>query len=224
MNIIIAIVLLISFSLPATADIVTGIYQPGHKPADQLQQTLSKLYGEEANIVAIDGQLIIRSDDVTVNQIQELLLQLDQVIRHFAVSISANPTAASDKIYTTNKNNNLQTFTLSEGKTLAIVQQQQEQRATGVNWMALNIESLPSQQEAITITLKAIGNTVMLAINSQILSNGQFKTVSNTVLGELEEWIPIAAQPHNNKSGNSKTTRTQRSHSDELYIRVVEQQ
>jgi hypothetical protein len=195
---------------------VVDIYQPSYKNAHQLQNSLEKLYGDDVTFSIEGNQLLIRGERTMVNEIQELLLQLDHAPQVFWVSINSSPTTSGSKTYGTQRNKSLNTFRISEGETLFLVKQSNQQQLRSLGWARTSFEDVATQKEALSINVTSTLQTISIEVALQNRINNQITTTRNQVNGHFDQWLAIAANP---QEPNSKHYGTRRSSGD-LYIKV----
>ncbi len=213
-----------SYALGLDNDIVTDIYQPSHKPSNDLLQILQPLYLEEAKFTDDGQQLIVRGNRVIVNQILELLLQLDHPARLFQLDITSTPPLPNTTTYSTQKRNLSQkTFTITENTPLVLAKEQRSQQLGSLDsiWGQVSIASIkeaPVKHESLALNLHAATDTVYVAIELQTLSNGQYQITSNRISGPINQWLPVTGEQHH---ASQRKWSTQRSDSDALFIKVT---
>jgi hypothetical protein len=198
----------------------TDLYQPSHKTPDQLVRAVTPVYGDEAKFSTDDQQIIIRADELIVNEILALLLQLDHPPRVYQLEISNNPGSRKVKTYSTESRELSQSlFILTENQPLIIAQQQQTQQVNTLRPLWRTVNTIPVQQEALTLNLQASKNYVYIDIQLQTLKNGQAAMINSKVTGPLYEWLAVTGNKRNADS-MSKTHSTHRADISDLYIKV----
>jgi hypothetical protein len=205
----------------AIAEELIDIYQASYKPAATLLKTLIPLYGQQAKLAAENNQLIIRADQATIDQIQELLLQLDQPAKRFNVEISSNPSSTnSAKIYSTkNRSMSQQTFVITENTDFFTVKETQTQQLNNLRPEWRQIKNRPSQQEYLKINIQSSTDYVYVDFTLQRLENGQLQRVSNRISGPTHEWLPVAAGSQN-PSSHTRVWNTSSNVPNRLFIKL----
>jgi hypothetical protein len=209
----------------------TEIYQPSHKTAASLLETIEPLFADKAKLSATDRQLILVGDQIELNPILELLLQLDQPALRFLVEISSNPTTAGQRHYTTGSRSALpQRFNVIENQLFIISKQQQSLQVSSMGlWTKL--ETVPIQQESIALTIQASDNGLMIDYSLRILDQGRFTSVKHQIQGDQGQWLSILSaatgilsdEVLGSGSGNSKIYSTNAKKEDQLFIKVTRQ-
>lgn len=221
---IILSLLLLSASLLNAAESVTAIYQPTHKPATELVDAVNKIYGDEAKLLAEGGKLIIRGETATVDQIQEILVQLDQASRRFIVEISNQPksngshsTTYSTSAHTTGSRGiTQQQFTVAENSPFIIMKEQQQQQLNSVRPLWQPIKTIPAQQEYLSLNIRSAQRYVYVDFKWQTLENGVLNLKQQQIDGPIDQWLTISG----NSAQTNRQVKTYGSHRNELYIKV----
>ncbi|MCP3848719.1 MAG: hypothetical protein GY694_00570 [Gammaproteobacteria bacterium] len=60
------------------------------QPANQLIDTIAPLYAGQAKLTARNNSLIIRADEVTINEIENLLKELDKPLRNLIIEVASS--------------------------------------------------------------------------------------------------------------------------------------
>lgn len=181
---------------PATSkqDVITKVetYQPNHKPAEELASAIRNLYSQDLAVVVSSGQILLRGHPSYVEQSMQLAQQLDQPRQTFNIELSSHPTADKDKQYSTKSRSLIeQTFTLSDDTELIVLREQISQQISGKHFRWLEIETEPTEQEFLKISMQSAQKSVHFKITHQRLENGIFQTRTHQVSGPLEEWLAI---------------------------------
>lgn len=196
------------------AEQAVTFYQPSYKNAQELKLAIEELYQDDVAVGIDDGLLLFRGKEKSVNQIQELLLQLDRTPQVYYVTISN--TKQSGQTYSTESNGQQQHFRVSEGETLYLAQQQTEQALQQAGWMTATQEQV-TQGKALALTVHGAIQTVSVDYLFQGIQNKQLTKKQNRVEGVFGEWLVIAEVP---EGDSEKTYRTGKS-GQAFYLKVI---
>jgi len=189
---------------------MVSFYQPSYKNAQELKSAIEELYKDEITISIDDGLLLFRGKEKSINQIQELLLQLDRTPQIYNLTISN--TKQSGQTYSTQSNGH---FRVSEGETLYLVKQQTEQVLQQAGWITATQEQV-TQGETLALTVYGAIQIVSVDYSLQHVQNKQLTEKQNRVEGPFGEWLAIAEVPEGN---SKKTYRTGKSNQG-FYLKV----
>lgn len=196
------------------AEQAVTFYQPSYKNAQELKSAIEELYQDDVAVSIDDGLLLFRGKEKSVNQIQELLLQLDRAPQVYYVTISN--TKQSGQTYSTESGGQQQHFRVSEGETLYLAQQQTEQVLQQAGWITATQEQV-TQGKVLTLTVQGAIQTVSVDYLFQGVQNKQLTRKQNRVEGVLGEWLAIAEVPEGDAE---KTYRTGKS-GQAFYLKVI---
>lgn len=201
------------FAESTSSELKVAFYQPSYKNAQELKSTIEELYQDDVAISIDDGLLLFRGKEKSVNQIQELLLQLDRAPQVYYVAISNSK--HSGQTYSTESNDQQQHFRVSEGETLYLAQQQTEQVLQQVGWITATQEQV-TQGKALALTVHGAIQTVSVNYLFQGVQNKQLTKKQNRVEGTFGEWLAIAEVL---EGDSEKTYRTGKS-GQAFYLKV----
>ena len=199
---------------PVFAEPAVALYQPSYKNAQELKSAIKELYKDEISISTEDGLLLLRGEEKSINQIQELLLQLDREPQVYYLTISNSK--QSGQTYSTDNLGQQQQFRVSEGETIYLVQQQTERVLQQAGWITATQEQV-SQGQALALTVYSAIQTVNVDYVFQGVQNKQLTRKQNRVEGTFGEWLAIAEVPEDD---SEKTYRTRKS-SQGFYLKVI---
>jgi hypothetical protein len=203
---------------PAQPDeLKTAIYTPVNKPADQLSASLSKLYGGEVSFSIEQGQLLMRGAKDTIHEIQELLPMLDKAAEVYLLSINSSPAPPNTKVYGGRQHNALNNYRLSDGETLFLNKQVDQQSLKEIAWYRTSLEDKAVYQEQLQLRVTGSGQQVRVDISVHNLINNQQTTTEHVVRGGFDEWMAVATRPQQETGRQYSTRRIDNS----LYVKVT---
>lgn len=219
------LLLAIAVVSPSRADpITTGSntatqsYRPSHRSARQLIDIIRPLFDKSVRFSSDGATVLYSGDPNTVAQIDELLPKLDHPPRLYQIELSNRPQTPGTRTYSTdNRSLSQQTFTLTEGSTLTLLNETHAQTVTSLHPHWRQVTTIPIRGEYLQLQVQGADRYVYVTVQMQTLDNGSESAIENTVSGKLDHWIhlsgPVQAQ-------NERVTTTASRRPQALYVKV----
>lgn len=200
----------------------TEVYQPLHRSAEDLRQSLAPLYKATATFSTNGNHLLINSDEKTLTSIHAVLERIDSPIRHFLVTLSEQPGADNTTtIGTRSRSFNHDAFELSEGNPIRLARKTQSQTVSSLSPWWTRMSTQDTQEDSLELMVTAVKDALTLHVKRRTLQNGQSVSVDKSIAVKPGEWFSLLSGRNVNDS-TTKVISTRSRQNPELYIRVIE--
>lgn len=201
--------------------VVTAVYQPDYQLASELRDTLNPLFNPQASLVSDDKRLIIRGDESTVRQIEELLRLMDHPARVFFIEIRSGYDPANHHNFSTKNRSKIpERFSVTENTELKLTTAQYTQNVDAIGPLWIDVDSVADNTESLQIKLKAAKQHIFINFKLRFMLNGKLQLVEKVVTGPLNHWLALGSEPQALQPGDRKWS-SDRNDIDHLYIRVT---
>lgn len=203
---------------PAAADEVE-VYSPIHRTPASLITTLAPLFGDSASFSSDGRQLIVKAAPATLSSVLKTLGSIDIPLRQFRVQLSDHPVNASTEVYSTQSRSfKNQSFRVMENETLTLAQETRAQTATSVSPWWTQVAEHTVQEEALELSISAVGSTLYLHVIIRELHNGKLSRIDKQISTELDEWVSLyRGKP---ETTNSHTVGTRARQQQDVYLKI----
>ena len=188
--------------------------------AQQLQQSITNLYGDQAKFSLVDRQLAVRAEPEVLDQIGKLLGEIDSAPTMLSISLSSAPQGSTNTISTRNSRD-IANLKGENGKTLSLSKARLRQQPVLGGWFQVGIEEVPVDEESLVITPQLTGGEVRVDIAYRIKKDSQLSSGTQTITGKLGEWISLfGEQPATSSRSTISTRKSITGVSSELWIKI----
>lgn len=204
-----------------TLALSTRVYYVHGDNPQQLQQSIEKLYGDQAAVGVSDGQLIVRGKPEVLEEIGQLIAKLEGRPRTLHITLSTsdlNPDTG--KQYAT-VGAKPRTLSVAEGKPLLLLEEhtRESPRSNGIFWNS--IEDIPNYKNSISVTPRVMGKSVELQVSYYYQNNNRRWHTTATLNGQLGDWIAVVNDLDKIQAdGSSKQVSTGVAGGGSLFIQV----
>jgi hypothetical protein len=175
--------------------------------AQQLQQTITNLYGDQAKLSLIDKQLAVRAEPAVLDQIGKLLGDVDSAPILLSVSLSSTPQDGGNSI-STRSNNDISGMQTENGKTFTLSKARTRQQPVFGSWYQVGIEEVPVDEETLIITPELSLGEVRVQLSYRMKKDSRLASGNQTVVGKPGTWISLIGDSNIQKSNGSHTIST----------------
>ena len=225
-QLLVQLLLAVSVVSPSRADPVTtdaktttDSYRPTYRSARQLIDTIQPLFAKKVRFSSDGAAVLFSCGDPAISaQIAELLPKLDHPLRLYQIELSSQPQAAGTRTYSTDNGSlRQQTFTLTEGSSLTLLNETHAQTVTSLHPRWRQVTTIPIRGEYLQLKVQGADRRVYVSVQMQALDNGSESSIDTTVSGEIGHWIHLSgpAQPE-----NTRVTTTASRQPQALYVKV----
>lgn len=183
--------LVLAMSSPGTHALSTGVYSVHGDNPQQLQQSIEKLYGDQAAVGISDGQLIVRAKAEVLEEIGKLIARLESGARTLHITLSATGLSPDKGRQYATAGAKPRTLSVAEGKPLLLLEEHTRERpqSNGIFWNS--IEDIPNYKNSISVVPRVMGQSVELEVSYYYQSNNRRRHTTATLNGQLGDWIAV---------------------------------
>ena len=172
----------------------------------QLQQSITNLYGDQAKLSLANRQLAVRAEPEVLDQIGKLLGEIDTAPKLLSITLSSAPQDSGNTI-STRSSKDISNLKTENGKTITLSKARLRQQPVLGSWFQVGIEEAPVDEESLVITPELTGGEVRIDIAYRIKKDSQLSSGTQTVNGKTGEWLSLFGETNNASSRQSISTR-----------------